>query len=84
MSQTVSDFIVQRLHQWGVRHIFGYPGDGINGVFGAMNRAEGKIGFVQARHEEMSVCAASSLTGRSSSARPGSRHWRARCRSCWR
>lgn len=40
-SQTVSDFIVQRLHQWGVRHIFGYPGDGINGVFGAMNRAEG-------------------------------------------
>ncbi|MGY3423665.1 thiamine pyrophosphate-dependent acetolactate synthase large subunit-like protein [Bradyrhizobium sp. LB7.1] len=29
MSQTVSDFIVQRLHQWGVRHLFGYPGDGI-------------------------------------------------------
>ncbi|GMO31680.1 thiamine pyrophosphate-requiring protein [Bradyrhizobium sp. TM233] len=55
MSQTVSDFIVQRLHQWGVRHIFGYPGDGINGVFGAMNRAEGKIGFVQARHEEMAA-----------------------------
>lgn len=55
MSQTVSDFIVQRLHQWGVRHIFGYPGDGINGVFGAMNRAEGRIGFVQARHEEMAA-----------------------------
>ncbi|WFU23093.1 thiamine pyrophosphate-requiring protein [Bradyrhizobium sp. CB1717] len=55
MSHTVSDFIVQRLHQWGVRHIFGYPGDGINGVFGAMNRAEGKIGFVQARHEEMAA-----------------------------
>ncbi|WP_298239706.1 thiamine pyrophosphate-requiring protein [uncultured Bradyrhizobium sp.] len=58
MSQTVSDFIVQRLHQWGVRHIFGYPGDGINGVFGAMNRAQGKegmIGFVQARHEEMAA-----------------------------
>ncbi|UWU74908.1 thiamine pyrophosphate-requiring protein [Bradyrhizobium huanghuaihaiense] len=55
MSQTVSDFIVQRLHQWGVRHIFGYPGDGINGVFGATNRAEGKIGFVQARHEEMAA-----------------------------
>ncbi|WP_027570945.1 thiamine pyrophosphate-requiring protein [Bradyrhizobium sp. WSM1743] len=55
MSQTVSDFIVQRLHQWGVRHIFGYPGDGINGVFGAMNRAEGRIAFVQARHEEMAA-----------------------------
>lgn len=55
MSQTVSDFIVQRLHQWDVRHIFGYPGDGINGVFGALHRAEGKIGFVQARHEEMAA-----------------------------
>lgn len=59
MSQTVSDFIVQRLHQWGVRHIFGYPGDGINGVFGAMNRAEAKINFVQARHEEMAAFMAS-------------------------
>ncbi|MBW7974734.1 thiamine pyrophosphate-requiring protein [Bradyrhizobium sp. BR 10289] len=59
MSQTVSDFIVERLHQWGVRHIFGYPGDGINGVFGAMNRADGKIGFVQARHEEMAAFMAS-------------------------
>lgn len=55
MSQTASDFIVQRLHQWGVRHMFGYPGDGINGVFGALNRADGKIGFVQARHEEMAA-----------------------------
>src|SRR3954470_24338353 len=55
MSQTVSDFIVQRLHQWGVRHIFGYPGDGINGVFGAMRRADGRIRFVQARHEEMAA-----------------------------
>jgi pyruvate dehydrogenase (quinone) len=59
MAQTVSDFIVQRLHQWGVRHIFGYPGDGINGVFGAMNRAEAKINFVQARHEEMAAFMAS-------------------------
>ncbi|MGY4508597.1 pyruvate dehydrogenase (quinone) [Bradyrhizobium sp. USDA 3650] len=59
MSQTVSDFIVQRLHQWGVRHLFGYPGDGINGVFGALQRAEGKIGFVQARHEEMAAFMAS-------------------------
>jgi pyruvate dehydrogenase (quinone) len=59
MSQTVGDFLVQRLHQWGVRHIFGYPGDGINGVFGALNRAEGKIHFVQARHEEMAAFMAS-------------------------
>src|SRR3569623_587126 len=51
MSQTVSDFIVRRLHQWDVRHIFGYPGDGINGVIGALHRA-GTIDIVQARPEE--------------------------------
>jgi pyruvate dehydrogenase (quinone) len=55
MSQTVGDFLVQRLQAWGVRHIFGYPGDGINGVFGALNRGGGKIQFIQARHEEMAA-----------------------------
>lgn len=59
MATTVGDFIVERLHQWGVRRMFGYPGDGINGVFGALNRAEGKIEFVQARHEEMAAFMAS-------------------------
>jgi pyruvate dehydrogenase (quinone) len=59
MSQTVGDFLVQRLQQWGVRHVFGYPGDGINGVFGALNRAHGEIGFIQARHEEMAAFMAS-------------------------
>jgi pyruvate dehydrogenase (quinone) len=59
MSQTVGDFVVQRLHQWGVRHVFGYPGDGINGVFGGLNRAEGKLRFIQARHEEMAAFMAS-------------------------
>ncbi|MFL6835752.1 MAG: thiamine pyrophosphate-requiring protein [Bradyrhizobium sp.] len=59
MSQTVGDFVVQRLHEWGVKHIFGYPGDGINGVFGALNRAGGKIQFIQARHEEMAAFMAS-------------------------
>jgi pyruvate dehydrogenase (quinone) len=59
MSQTVGDFLVERLHAWGVRKIFGYPGDGINGVFGALNRANGKIEFIQARHEEMAAFMAS-------------------------
>jgi len=59
MSQTVGDFIVDRLSRWGVRRIFGYPGDGINGVFGALQRAKGKIEFVQARHEEMAAFMAS-------------------------
>jgi pyruvate dehydrogenase (quinone) len=59
MSQTVGDFLVKRLYQWGVRHIFGYPGDGINGIFGALNRADQKIHFIQARHEEMAAFMAS-------------------------
>jgi pyruvate dehydrogenase (quinone) len=59
MAQTVGDFIVARLSAWGVRKIFGYPGDGINGVFGSLQRAEGKIEFIQARHEEMAAFMAS-------------------------
>ena len=50
----VSDFFVGRLHQWGVRRIYGYPGDGINGVLGALQRAN-SIEFIQVRHEEMAA-----------------------------
>jgi len=50
----VSDFFVGRLHAWGVRRIYGYPGDGINGVLGALQRAK-SIEFVQVRHEEMAA-----------------------------
>ncbi|MCL6701928.1 thiamine pyrophosphate-requiring protein [Pseudomonas sp. T1.Ur] len=66
MSVTVGDFLVERLYEWGVRRIYGYPGDGINGVFGALNRAKGKIRFIQARHEEMAAfmaCAHAKFTG---------------------
>ena len=59
MAKTVGDFVVERLHAWGVKKIFGYPGDGINGVFGALRRAKGKIEFIQARHEEMAAFMAS-------------------------
>ena len=47
-----ADFFVERLKAWGVRRIFGYPGDGINGVIGALQR-DGTIDFIQPRHEEM-------------------------------
>lgn len=66
MSMTVGDFLVERLYEWGVRRIYGYPGDGINGVFGALNRANGKIRFIQARHEEMAAfmaCAHAKFSG---------------------
>ncbi|MFC7533517.1 thiamine pyrophosphate-requiring protein [Actinoplanes sp. GCM10030250] len=51
MGRTVSDLIVERLSAWGVDRVFGYSGDGIDGVMGALRRA-GKPAFVQARHEE--------------------------------
>src|SRR3954469_19977485 len=59
MSKTVGDFFWQRLYDWGVRRVFGYPGDGINGLLGALNRFDGRIEFVQARHEEMAAFMAS-------------------------
>ncbi|MFI5911777.1 thiamine pyrophosphate-requiring protein [Dactylosporangium sp. NPDC051541] len=49
--RTVSDVVVERLHAWGVPRVFGYSGDGIDGVLGALRRA-GEPDFVQARHEE--------------------------------
>ena len=39
MAKTVSDQLIERLVEWGVRRVYGYPGDGINGVMGALNRA---------------------------------------------
>jgi len=51
---TVGDFLLERLQQWGVRRVYGYPGDGINGILAAFARQD-RIEFVQARHEEMSA-----------------------------
>jgi pyruvate dehydrogenase (quinone) len=55
MGKTVSDQLLQRLHDWGVRRIYGYPGDGINGLMGAFDRMDGEMAFVQARHEELAA-----------------------------
>ncbi len=63
---TVSDFLLKRLSEWGVRRIYGYPGDGINGIMGAFGRSKGLIDFVQVRHEEMAAfmaCAHAKFTG---------------------
>lgn len=65
-SSTVGDFVVERMHQWGVRRIYGYPGDGINGIVGALDRAGDAIEFVQARHEELAAfmaCAHAKFSG---------------------
>lgn len=58
MAKLTSDFFVERLRAWGVTRIYGYPGDGINGVLGALQRAEKDghgIEFIQVRHEEMAA-----------------------------
>jgi pyruvate dehydrogenase (quinone) len=55
MAPTVGDFVLQRLREWGVEQLFGYPGDGINGIITALGRADDRPKFVQARHEEMSA-----------------------------
>ena len=66
MSKQVGDFIIGRVKQWGISRIFGFPGDGINGFMGALNRAKDEIDFVQVRHEEMAAfmaCAHAKFTG---------------------
>jgi pyruvate dehydrogenase (quinone) len=65
MSRTVGDFVLERLGTWGVQRVFGYPGDGINGITSAFGRQD-KIEFIQTRHEEEAAFMASGhakLTG---------------------
>jgi pyruvate dehydrogenase (quinone) len=70
MSASVSDFVWKRLSEWGVDRVYGYPGDGINGMLGALNRIahDGQfMRFVQARHEEMAAfmaCGHAKFTGK--------------------
>src|SRR5881392_1327984 len=66
MSDKVSDFLLKRLSAWGIKRIYGYPGDGINGILGGLERAKDKIEFVQTRHEELAAfmaCAHAKFTG---------------------
>ncbi|MBA3411017.1 MAG: thiamine pyrophosphate-requiring protein [Geodermatophilaceae bacterium] len=55
MSQTTADFLLARLREWGVEKVFGYAGDGINGLLAAWGRADNQPEFIQSRHEEMSA-----------------------------
>src|SRR5690349_22588943 len=63
---TVGQFILDRLSEWGVKRIYGYPGDGINGILGGFHEVGDKIRFVQTRHEELAsfaACAHAKFTG---------------------
>jgi pyruvate dehydrogenase (quinone) len=68
MSDTVGDYLLERLSIWGIKRIYGYPGDGINGILGAFNRSSNgqRPEFIQVRHEEMAAfmaCAHAKFTG---------------------
>ena len=54
-SKDVADYLLERLRDWGVRHVFAFPGDGINGILAAWARADDHPQFIQARHEEMAA-----------------------------
>ena len=65
-TQNVSDFLINRIQEWGLKRIYGYPGDGINGIMGALERADGAVEYIQVRHEEMAAfmaCAHAKFTG---------------------
>lgn len=53
----VTDLVVERLAAWDVHRVFGYSGDGINGLMGALRRAGGDPAFVQARQENAALMA---------------------------
>jgi pyruvate dehydrogenase (quinone) len=67
MAQSVASFMLRRLHEdWGVRRIYGYPGDGISGFMGALRELDGSPEFIQVRHEviaSFAACAHAKFTG---------------------
>src|SRR3954449_2049882 len=57
-SETVAAHMLNRVHEWGVDKIYGYPGDGINGLLGAFHEVGDRVEFIQCRHEEIAAFAA--------------------------
>ncbi len=67
MAKNVADLLIERLIDWEVDTIFGFPGDGINGIFEALRTRQDEIKFVQVRHEEaaaFAACGYAKFTGR--------------------
>lgn len=65
--KTVADLLAERLIEWDVDTIFGFPGDGINGIFEALRTRQDKLKFIQVRHEEaaaFAACGYAKYTGR--------------------
>src|SRR5438046_7244766 len=53
-----AQFILNRLTEWGIKRVYGYPGDGIKGLMGAFHEVGDKLEFIQTRHEEIASFAA--------------------------
>ena len=67
MAKKVADKLMERLIDWGVDTIFGYPGDGVDGIFEGLRKQQEKIRFIQVRHEEaaaFAACGYAKFTGR--------------------
>src|SRR5512144_2213245 len=67
MAKTVADLLIERLIDWEIDTIFGFPGDGVNGIFEALRNRQDKIKFIQVRHEEaaaFAACGYAKYTGR--------------------
>src|SRR4051794_37246155 len=67
MAKQVSDLIVERLIEWGVDTIFGFPGDGVDGFFESLRTHQEQLHFIQVRHEEaaaFAACGYAKYTGR--------------------
>src|SRR5215212_7454141 len=66
MAKDVAQFMLERLSGWGVKRIYGYPGDGINALLGAFHEVGDRVEFIQTAHEELAsfaACAEAKLTG---------------------
>src|SRR3954453_4135083 len=66
MSTTVAELMLNRLTEWGIKRVYGYPGDGINGLLGAFHHVGERLEFTQVRHEEIAAfaaCAHAKFTG---------------------
>ena len=59
MATTVADFVWERLQEWGLHRVYGYPGDGVGGLDVALEKARPGMEYVQVRHEEMAAFMAS-------------------------
>lgn len=66
MTMNVSDFVWHRLQEWGLKRVYGYPGDGVGGLDVALEKAKAGMQYIQVRHEEMAAfmaCAHAKFTG---------------------